>query len=304
MKIPLQRIAGNQAEMYVSYKLSRYCLVRPVASGTDIGIDLYCESVKENEPNIHFWIQVKGSEKNIKKLKNGKISYKFRTEHLKYWNNQPVPIFAFIIDNHNASDLTKCNIYIINLTEQIISGNFTESKTKTLYSDIFIDSDEKLENFILNDVEITAARQKLKEGIISPIPSSRFLYVNRYLPIGSSKFSPLIYRTIRTTVAFVLGDLIEIQKGDPNNQQVKQYRKLYTLILEAFKDTKHWEVPFNLGLSYKLDDRSIDAIEQFRRSKEILETDMNLDKDYTEWRKKILIVISDIIKELEGFNTG
>jgi len=287
--------------MYVSYKLSRYCLVRPVASGTDIGIDLYCESVKENEPNTHFWIQVKGSEKNIKKLKNGKVSYKFKTEHLKYWNNQPVPIFAFIIDNQNSLDLTRCNIYVINLTEQLISGKFSESKTKTIYSDGFINSDQELERFIMNDVEKTAARQKLKEGIISPIFSSRDQYIKKLFPSGSSKFSKKIYWTIRTTVAFVLGDLIEREKADPSNPQIKKDRKLFTLILEVFKDTKHWEVPFNLGLSYKLDDRRIDAIIQLRRSKEIIESDMSPEMDSLDWKIRIKY-ISEIINELEWIN--
>ena len=36
---------GNFAEATVAAWLSRRCLVRPVATGTDIGVDLYCESL-------------------------------------------------------------------------------------------------------------------------------------------------------------------------------------------------------------------------------------------------------------------
>jgi len=55
----MEQLKGNYAENLVAEWLSRVCLVRPVASGTDIGIDLYCESVVGNKPYHHFWVQVK-----------------------------------------------------------------------------------------------------------------------------------------------------------------------------------------------------------------------------------------------------
>lgn len=64
-------LKGNYAASYVASKLSAYCLVRPVAADTDVGIDLYCETVQENQPFLHFWMQVK-SGKQCHLYKSGK----------------------------------------------------------------------------------------------------------------------------------------------------------------------------------------------------------------------------------------
>ena len=50
------RLKANHAEAAVTGWLSRVCLIRPVSAGTDIGVDLYCESVLEDRPFLHFWV--------------------------------------------------------------------------------------------------------------------------------------------------------------------------------------------------------------------------------------------------------
>lgn len=60
-----KQLKGNFAENLVAEWLSRACLVRPVAVGTDIGIDLYCESLVDNNPHLHFWVQVKAIGKGV-----------------------------------------------------------------------------------------------------------------------------------------------------------------------------------------------------------------------------------------------
>ena len=61
--VDVNRLKGNYAQTLVSTWLSRMCLVRPVAEGTDIGIDLYCEAIVDGVPYLHFWVQVESDSK-------------------------------------------------------------------------------------------------------------------------------------------------------------------------------------------------------------------------------------------------
>src|SRR5438105_1430626 len=91
------RVLGNFGSAWVAQALSRHCLVRPVADGTDIGLDLYCETLAEgpSEPEgdsgtkpapragfLHFWVQVKAGAQ-VELQENGQASCSFEVEHLQ-----------------------------------------------------------------------------------------------------------------------------------------------------------------------------------------------------------------------------
>ena len=59
------RLKGNYGASLVMSRLSGECLVRPVAAETDVGVDLYCETVAEGRPFLHFWLQVKAGDHNL-----------------------------------------------------------------------------------------------------------------------------------------------------------------------------------------------------------------------------------------------
>jgi hypothetical protein len=82
--VDLNRLKGNYSQNTVSALLSRTCLVRPVAEGTDIGVDLYCESVLDQSPHLHFWAQVKtiSSSQILKKGGQEVACFDFDTNHL------------------------------------------------------------------------------------------------------------------------------------------------------------------------------------------------------------------------------
>jgi len=90
-------IKGLSGEALVSLILinSQQCYVRQVTSQTDIGIDLFCETINE-KINYHFWIQVK-SGKQVKWIVNSGnpiiVFQSIQTKHIKYWLKQPVPVF-------------------------------------------------------------------------------------------------------------------------------------------------------------------------------------------------------------------
>src|SRR5262245_63391848 len=94
------RLKGNYAAAYVSALLSSECLVRPVAADTDVGIDLYCETVEQGTPFLHFWMQVKSGDQ-CRVIENGNSARcSFTIEHLEYWYRQPVPVFAALVPVH------------------------------------------------------------------------------------------------------------------------------------------------------------------------------------------------------------
>jgi len=54
------QLKGNWGEQYIASRLTSCdCLVRHVPQGHDSGIDLYCESIKNGNPFLHFFVQVK-----------------------------------------------------------------------------------------------------------------------------------------------------------------------------------------------------------------------------------------------------
>lgn len=96
--VPDSFLKANYGEAFVTFLLSTECLVRTTTS--DIGVDLYCESVVDARPFSHFWVQVKtGDQLNV--ISKGKrASYSFDTGYLAYWRKQPIPIFAALVPQH------------------------------------------------------------------------------------------------------------------------------------------------------------------------------------------------------------
>ena len=90
------QLKGNWAEQYISARLTeRGCLVRHVPQGHDIGIDLYCETIEEDTPFLHFWCQIKTS--NKWKGDKKRISFPIKKGEKQYWIKQPVPVFVFLV---------------------------------------------------------------------------------------------------------------------------------------------------------------------------------------------------------------
>src|SRR5882724_10976920 len=121
-------------------RLSGECLVRPVAVDTDVGVDLYCETVAERgpaerQPFLHFWLQVKTGEQ-CKLDSRGKASCPLKLDHLNYYRDQPVPVFAAMVPTTEWPVRTEPDIYVVDITTQIIFEDFpTEQESATLWSD-------------------------------------------------------------------------------------------------------------------------------------------------------------------------
>ena len=119
--IPDERLKGNYGVAAVLARLSAACLVRPVAADTDIGVDLYCETVQDGQAFLHFWVQVKAGEQCHVNATCGIASCRFDTAHLDYWSRQPVPVFAALVPTEWPVRVEPC-IYIVDVTTQIQIG--------------------------------------------------------------------------------------------------------------------------------------------------------------------------------------
>src|SRR5689334_16176478 len=121
-KATQQRLSGNYAAQYVAARLAAAnCLVRPVAEGTDQGVDLYCEVIDDEQPKRHFWVQVKGG--LTRPPTGGHPRITLGGKHLAYWANQPVPVFVIGVEykwRRGISPPASPNLWFLDLSRKVI----------------------------------------------------------------------------------------------------------------------------------------------------------------------------------------
>ena len=115
------RLKGNFGAALVAQMLSQRCLVRPVAEGTDLGIDLYCESVTpDGRPFQHFWVQVKTGAQ-VEVVADGRTAAcRFERKNLEYRDRQPVPVFALLVPILDWPPKPPAQIYAADLTKYLL----------------------------------------------------------------------------------------------------------------------------------------------------------------------------------------
>jgi len=124
------RLKGNYGTALVSQRLGAECLVRPVAADTDVGVDLYCETVVEGLPFLHFWMQVKvGNQIRCLKGQQPAASCSFDRPHLKYWRRQPVPVFAALVPT-NWPVTDEPAIYVVDITSKLLVTELSSSRAR------------------------------------------------------------------------------------------------------------------------------------------------------------------------------
>jgi len=243
--IDQERITGSYGEHLVSYLLSKHCLIRPVAAGTDVGIDLYCEHFEESgmkegtetrlyKPFLHFWVQVK-SGKKIYVHKNKKIaSYQFKYKDLKYWERQPIPVYAFLVPyNYEKRSEEPEYVYIVDISFELFGQSLNEipetgSKTLRSIMQIKLNDDSWYNHFINLLKHISGLITLKKGGFITPIPELNQSYFHHYPSWpGLSKYAKKAVRAILMTSSILVGDAIDIKKNTSGN-----------LLDDAF--SKHW----------------------------------------------------------------
>jgi hypothetical protein len=232
------RQKGNFAESVVQTWLSRQCLVRPVSSGTDIGVDLYCESLVGTSPFQHFWVQVKAiSAKNIRGPKDGEEAwYSFETRHLRYWQRQPVPVYAFLVPVLDWPPTLPSRVYGVSITEKLINDGIPDQKYVRYSTSGWFDADKidvDLDQFLSRVVPVHTASLLLPKGVVLPIewPEER---EETHFPKGQVlKNIDTIESVIRHSAELCLVELIE---DVSNLAKTVDVRKRLETILSQYED--------------------------------------------------------------------
>jgi hypothetical protein len=283
--VPRKRIASNQitgsrGEAFISFLLSNFCLVRPVANGTDVGVDLYCEALIDGVPHSHFWVQVKSSSEKTE------IKKKLRIKDLEYWSRQPIPVFIFLVHVNDELSASKFKINIINLTEKLIQTPYVKPsvKYKVYSSDYTILSTKELETFVSNIVPSTIARLPLRDGFLIPVKQNvNETYIKYYKYHGAHAFAQRILKNIGRMSSLLLRDILNNQDSD-----AQKYRGQLEEILETFEHWGNYDFHFAAGLSKMRDKKYQEAIPLLKKSLKLIEADSRLQKSST-WPIRSLI---------------
>jgi len=204
--IPPNRLKGNYGAALVASRLSGECLVRPVAADTDVGIDLYCETVAEGRPFLHFWLQVKAGDQCKVDPSCRSAKCPFDAEHLRYWFRQPVPVFAALVPTEWPV-VEEPSIHIIDVTTQILENqNYLERQSITLESDYSwpVGDRSSVLDFLEQVVPATAARLQVRYGVVARIPQQTINYVHTTPSVPVLTFQEKILSQLRSTAAHAI----------------------------------------------------------------------------------------------------
>ncbi len=175
------RLKGNYAASYVAARLCTSCLVRPVAADTDVGIDLYCETVQGHQPFLHFWLQVRSGSKCKRAADESTASCRFDRRHLQYWSRQPVPVFAALVPVEEWPVRKAPPIYIVHITMDLLACGLPSAKKPWLHSKTVLHrgNEEDLRTFLDRTVPAAAAQLECEKGVVKPMPQLYQQYVPR-----------------------------------------------------------------------------------------------------------------------------
>ena len=283
-KVDDKRLKGNAGALYVSALLSNDCLVRPVAADTDIGLDLYCESVQKEEPFLHFWMQVKAG-RQCRVLADGSgASCSLDVKDLDYWWRQPVPVFAAMVPS-DSPYTSNTPVYVVDITRQLLDGRPSHAqKTLTLRSDyVWRPGEPKdVKEFLHNVVPVSVARLWCRDGVMTKIPTLQPLYENRTPLVPVSKYADKIQTQLRRTAATSLLFLHRLNELNKN----QEFRRRLARIVEQFDDDPHWENFMSRALSHHADEEFDNAARMYERAIQVIKNDQRV-RDKPEWKSYV-----------------
>jgi len=285
--VDLNRLKGSYGAACVSARLSSECLVRTVSEGTDIGVDLYCETVAEGKPFLHFWVQVKAGDQCKVEANRDSASCSFSKDKLDYWSQQPVPVFAALVPT-DWPPSAEPPIYVVDITSQLLQGNPVTGKSKTLYSDFVwqpgVRSD--VADFLEKAVPLATARMQCKNGLVAsiPTPAPSYEIAVPWVPIALYKEN--ISEQIRRTAANGILFLYEANEIRPYNDD---FRRRLAGILEGYGEDPHWETWMGRAISYHADTRFRDAVVCYEKARNSIKGDPNV-RDKANWRRWVELI--------------
>lgn len=290
-------LRGNYAESVASSWLSRQCLVRPVASGTDIGIDLYCESLIGTSPFKHFWVQVKAiPEVNIE---DGEAWFDFEVKHLRYWARQPVPVYAFLVPVLSWPPQFPDQIFGVRITDLIVQNDIPDQVTvryRTSEGFSLAEIDQDLSGFIQNIVPHDTASLLLLKGIIAPIDEPVYTINHSFPKDVVLQHIDKVFQTIRFASEICLAELIETESSVLEHVKI---RRVVDGVLRLFLDDLSILGLSSVANSAYKDGDTVTAKEYLSIARSRLE-----DTDFDETKKaQTLTNIEAMIEKIDSETT-
>ncbi len=252
-----------------------------MAVGTDIGIDLYCESIVENNPYLHFWVQVKAiGEKDITKKDGVEFaSYRFTRSHLEYWSRQPIPVYAFLVPVIGWPPKYPDRIYSVNITRHVVISGLPEAGTIRLEtSDCteFVNIDKDWNQFITQIVPTDTAILLFSKGLVSNINFHKTEY--QHFPRGIAlKYGEEILEKVRDAVVILGSETLE-SISDEN----KGFRRICEGIASFFIPSIH-----ELGVNFLIESALKDGdIPRALRYVDLIKTEVLKRTDIDDTKKE------------------
>lgn len=285
MTITDEQLKGNWGEQYIASNLaSQGCFVRHVTQGHDSGIDLYCETIKDGNPFLHFWCQVKTSNRW-----NGEEEQvtcpTAKKEHKEYWLNQPVPVFIFLVP-----DLRDTPPYYICSAFNYLFGNSIQSIPK-------IRSADDLLRFLNQDLILNTLLWELKDGKVSHLKTPKKEYTIQFPSGIVQNFEPKLLQSLLWTLWRLSQDILFhdiepdnlLKKIILNNDEKERFRiaKPYMKALEFLiegKNDEHYQNYATVGVYYELEQENEMALKYYKESLSIINRDPKIDTSKDPWK--------------------
>lgn len=285
MTITDNQLKGNWGEQYIAANLSSQgCFVRHVPQGNDTGVDLYCETIKDTEPFLHFWCQIKTS-KNYKG-KSEQESFKPKKEHKKYWLKQPVPVFIFLVPD--LRDKPNTPYYICRALDLL--------KEEKINSFIKIESPEDLSTFLNEWLVSETFLWELKDGKVSHLKTPKKEYTIQFPSGVTHIFEPKLFESLHWTLWRLSQDILfhdidpkdMLEKTILNNDEKERFRKARSYmkalkILIKDKNDKHYQNFVTIGIYYELEKEYERSLKYYKKSESIINRDPDVDISERPW---------------------
>lgn len=169
VKLPWEARLGDIGESEINTRLSYFST--PTKYGRDLGIDFYCELLKNGSPSTPFYIQAKGTEHF-----DNNWGRSIKKSTIVYWLLQPFPVFLVAYDANNQNCYwMSIEDYRYNLIEKM-----SKTSTDTLYLQMnrsHILEKGRNDEFVrkikedLNSIELFLGRPQFEgEGYVRAVP--------------------------------------------------------------------------------------------------------------------------------------
>jgi hypothetical protein len=293
-------LKANQAAFLVSAWLGKQCLVRPVSEGTDVGVDLFCETIDapSEQPFLHFWVQVKTGATQIT-VTGEQAKCSFDKEHVDYWCRQPVPAYAFLVPEDQLTNFQK--VFIISFVRKRLMDEVPfDSNSKTLASD-FVCSASELSEFADTNVRLDYMMMQIFRGVSEMWPVLRPQYIRRTMSGFRAGFGSAVADQVRHSASATMMDILRMpaQRRRPeHDRQLAVLAGVLRPFTEGVQPNGYWEEHYEdywvVGLYLKRSGDAQAARVLLERAIQIIEGDEHFKAQVPHWGAIVNEIRADI----------